>query len=82
MNSVTILFFATLKERAGTERLSLELPEGARVQDLKAVLRELFPALTPALPSTLVSINHDFAFDEEVIPPNAEIALFPPVSGG
>jgi len=32
--------------------------------------------------STLVSVNREFAFDENVIPEGAEIALFPPVSGG
>jgi molybdopterin converting factor small subunit len=31
---------------------------------------------------TLISINQEYVFDEVVIPPGAEIALFPPVSGG
>ena len=82
MNSVTILFFATLKELAGTGSLSLELPPGARVKDLKTILKEQFPALAPALTSTLTSINRNFAFDDDVIPPGAEVAFFPPVSGG
>ena len=82
MNSVTILFFATLKERAGTGSLSLELPPGTRVEDLKTMLKKQFPALAPTLTSTLTSINRNFAFDEDVIPPGAEVAFFPPVSGG
>jgi molybdopterin synthase catalytic subunit len=30
----------------------------------------------------LVSVNREFAFDQDVLPPNAEVAVFPPVSGG
>ena len=30
----------------------------------------------------LASINHEYRFDESEIPADAEIAFFPPVSGG
>lgn len=30
----------------------------------------------------LISVNQEYAFDDVVIPDGAEIALFPPVSGG
>jgi molybdopterin synthase catalytic subunit len=30
----------------------------------------------------LISINKEYAFDEEIVPPGAEVAVFPPVSGG
>jgi molybdopterin converting factor subunit 1 len=77
-----ILFFATLKERAGTRQLDLPLAPEACVRDLKALLAERFPALQPSLPTALVAINRHYAFDDDPIPPDAEIALFPPVSGG
>jgi molybdopterin converting factor small subunit len=35
-----------------------------------------------ALPSALISINREFAFEDDLVPPAAEIAVFPPVSGG
>jgi molybdopterin converting factor subunit 1 len=82
MNQVTVLFFATLKERAGKRDAVIGLPEEANVRDLKASLKQAFPSLEPALDSALVSINREFAFDEDTIPAGAEIALFPPVSGG
>jgi molybdopterin synthase catalytic subunit len=82
MNTVKILFFATLKERAGMRETSLELEDAARVMDLRALLRQRFPALAPLLGTALASINRDFAFDEDLIPPGAEVAFFPPVSGG
>jgi molybdopterin converting factor subunit 1 len=82
MNHVTILFFATLKDRAGVQKTGLDLPEGARVEDLKARLLREHPGLAPAMDSTLVSINREFAFDEDLVPNGAEVAFFPPVSGG
>jgi molybdopterin synthase catalytic subunit len=82
LNKVKILFFASLKERAGVKEASLELPEGAQVQELKAALLERFPGLGPAVDTMVVSVNQEFAYDEEAVPPGAEVAVFPPVSGG
>ncbi len=30
----------------------------------------------------MAAVNHEYAAEEQVIPPGAEIAFFPPVSGG
>ena len=62
--------------------MTLDLPEDASVKDLKKRLADQFPALAPALDSALVSLNREFAFDDDQIPFQAEAALFPPVSGG
>ncbi len=82
MNSIKVLLFASLKERAGVNAVNLDLPDDASVKDLKALLAEKYPNLAPALDSVLVSLNREFAFDEDPIPSQAEAALFPPVSGG
>ena len=80
--AVSILFFATLKQRAGCERMELDLPAGATVSELKNLLALRLPDLQPALPSALVSINREFAFATDPVPAGAEVGLFPPVSGG
>ncbi|HEY5982756.1 MAG TPA: molybdopterin converting factor subunit 1 [Anaerolineales bacterium] len=82
MNKVKVLFFATLRQRAGMKSLELEIPEDMDVQGLRAQLSRDYPALRESLKTVVVSINREFAFDEAVIPANGEIALFPPVSGG
>ena len=83
MIEITVLFFATLRSLTGLKTLALELPQESRVVDLKLVVSDRFPQVAPALAETvLVSINQEYAEDEQVIPDGAEVALFPPVSGG
>ena len=79
---IKLLFFATLREGTGKKSMEFDLPAGATVGELKARLVETFPALEAVMPSTLVSINREFAEDDAVIPEGAEVALFPPVAGG
>ena len=80
---VTVLFFATLRSLTGYKSLDLELPQESQVADLKLVVVEHFPQVEPALVKTvLVSINREYADDEQTIPDGAEVAFFPPVSGG
>jgi len=76
------LFFATLKDRAGVKETTLDMPEEATVMDLKTHLRQEFAGLSQALDSALVSINREFALEDENLPAGAEVAFFPPVSGG
>jgi MoaE-MoaD fusion protein len=42
----------------------------------------LYPGVEPLIGHVLVSINHAYAFDQDPVPQGAEVALFPPVSGG
>jgi molybdopterin converting factor subunit 1 len=79
---VTVLFFANLREKVGQSKIQMQLSQGARVQDFKSTILEQFPELAQNINHTLVSVNREFAFDEDLIPTGAEIALFPPVSGG
>ncbi|MCH2539102.1 MAG: molybdenum cofactor biosynthesis protein MoaE [Anaerolineales bacterium] len=80
--NVKILFFATMKDKSGTDLMPLELSDNASVADLKTVLGEQMPALETSLPTAVVSVNREFAFPEDQIPPDAEVGIFPPVSGG
>ncbi len=82
MNHIKLLFFATLRDRAGTKSMELEISDDLTIQGLKHKLAVDYPNLAQSMSSVLVTINREYAFDEAVVPPNAEIALFPPVSGG
>ena len=80
--TIKLLFFATIRNRVGLSELSVDFPESMTVKKLKGYLGIQFPGLLSAMPSVLVAINREFAFDEDNIPDKAEVAIFPPVSGG
>ena len=82
MNHVKLLFFATIRDRAGTKTLELDIPDDMTIQGLKHKLASDIPAMKESMKSVLITINREYAFDEAIVPPNAEIGMFPPVSGG
>ena len=82
MSQVTVLFFANLRERAGKKKIQMDVPGETSVAQFKELLINELPDLAPAFESIIISINKEFAFDDEIIPDEAEIAIFPPVSGG
>ena len=82
VNRIKLLFFATLRDRAGTRSLELDIPADMNVKELKDKLSTDYPNLKDSLKSVLIAVNHEYAFDEAILPKDAEVALFPPVSGG
>ena len=83
MTRVKILLFATLRERAGgTKSIEVDLPDSATVSMLKTQIAREHPALEQSMKSVLTAVNREYAFDEAVLPDGAELAMFPPVSGG
>lgn len=82
MNRIRLLFFATIRERMGMKSLELDVPDDLTIQGLKDRLSQEYPQARESMKSVLITINREYAFDEAVIPLNAEIGMFPPVSGG
>ncbi len=60
----------------------MEIPSGTTVGVLTDLLVTKYPRLEKVRTSMLAAIDHHYAGDEQVIPEKAEIAFFPPVSGG
>lgn len=79
---VKILFFGQLKEVAGREWDTLELPEGARVSDLLQRCAEVSPALRPYYSAMAVALNQQYSQASAPLHEGDEVALIPPVSGG
>ena len=79
---VKVLFFATLKEKAGARQTEFDLPPGTTIAQLKSKVAEKYPGLNGMLGHCLASINHHYHADDSEIPVDAEVAFFPPVSGG
>jgi molybdopterin converting factor subunit 1 len=82
MNNVKLLFFATLRDRVGVRSVELQIPYQTNVAEFKSILTETFPVLGGLTSHMLISVNQEYVFEEAIIPEDAEVALFPPVSGG
>ena len=72
---VEVRLFAGLRQRAGADRVRVQLPEPARVSDLLEAM-DLPPR------SCVVALNREYVAGDRPIDPGDEIALIPPVSGG
>lgn len=82
MKKVKVLLFATLRDYVGAPSVEVEIPSQATVRDLEEHLIAVYPRLGVVRNSMMAAINREFAPDDQVIPESAEVAFFPPVSGG
>ena len=77
-----VKLFARARDLAGADSVEIELPDEAQVWDLRSALTDRVPELKPLAPSLLIAVGADYADDSVRIDPTAEVACFPPVSGG
>lgn len=75
--SITIKYFASLREQMGKSELTLSAEGVTTVAD---VLRELSDTNLPE--NTLVAVNQEYANDSTQVQAGDEVAFFPPVTGG
>jgi molybdopterin converting factor subunit 1 len=78
---VRLLFFGKLKEYGAAER-SLELAEGASIQQLLSSLEDESGVPGALLRSSAVAVNREYASTAAVLREGDEVAILPPVSGG
>lgn len=79
---ITVLLFASVAQRAGTRKFTLELAEPATVASARDAIVARFPALEPFLPNLMYALNEEYASEDEALTPRSTLALIPPVSGG
>lgn len=80
--NIQIKLFATLKDKAGSNKISVTVAEPATVAALLEAVGAAYPALQTSLPIALVSVNKAFAGRDTAVSAHDEVAMFPPVSGG
>jgi molybdopterin converting factor small subunit len=78
--TVTVLLFASYAESLGTGSLTLDFPEGSRVEDVVAAIRGRSPGALP--PRPLIAVNQSYAKVTDVLCAGDEMAIIPPVAGG
>jgi molybdopterin converting factor subunit 1 len=79
---VNVKLFAAARQMAGSESICLELPDRSTVGSLREALGEQLPDLRALLRHAMFAVNAEYVSSEAQIPPDAEVACIPPVSGG
>jgi len=79
---VKVLFFGRLKEIVGQAEDSVELPDGAPIEELFSRYGASHPELSRFRASLVASRNQEFAAWSTPLHSGDEVAFLPPVSGG
>jgi len=77
-----VLFFAQAREAAGCDDCDIKLPIPMVQSGFWSVLIESCPSLAPFEKSARLARNGSYMLPDEMIQPDDEIAVIPPVSGG
>jgi MoaE-MoaD fusion protein len=80
--AVRARLFARMREQAGTDIESVELPAGSTVSDVFAAVRKLHPGLRGDPEVVRAALNQEFADWDAPVADGDEVAFIPPVSGG
>lgn len=80
--TITVRYFAILKELLGQSELQLALPAGTTVGEVYPLVTDNNERLGRLRRSMMVMVNHDYVTDDVVLRDGDELAFIPPVSGG
>ena len=79
---LNVKLFAQASDLVGSAEVAVTIDDQTTVADLRKTLQTEYPQLKPIVSQLFVAINNDYANDSQTIPEHAEVACFPPVSGG
>jgi len=81
--SITVLYFAAVRERLGRDRDELELPsEITDIRALSAWLERTHPVLEGRLAQCRFAVGEELRKPSHPVRPGDVVAVIPPVSGG
>jgi molybdopterin converting factor subunit 1 len=78
--TVTVLLFASYAEQLGRNSMTLELPEGTRVDEALSRIQADAAGRLPLKP--MVAVNQSYAKGSDILRAGDELAIIPPVAGG
>jgi molybdopterin converting factor subunit 1 len=79
---VRLLFFAVLRDIAGTDAREPSLSDGATARDVWQWMRESYAPLAAYTQPPMIAVNETYAAPETVLRDGDELAFIPPVAGG
>ena len=79
---VGVRLFARVRELAGSDCCSIELPNNSTVFEVRLALKSLFPVAASLIDRSALAVNGEYADNNRVVTAADELAVIPPVSGG
>jgi molybdopterin converting factor subunit 1 len=79
---VSVRLFARLKELAGAELMTVDVPESSTVAEVWQAATANVPALIPHGRALSCAVNATFARMTQKVSDGDDVAFLPPVSGG
>ena len=79
---IRLLYFAVLRDIAGTSTAEMDLPTGTRAADVWQRLRAQHRELSDYLKPPMVAVNEEYVSPEQLLHDGDELAFIPPVAGG
>jgi molybdopterin synthase catalytic subunit len=80
--TISVRYFAVVRERLGTDSETLVLSDGATAADALAALGTRHPAVAALRPYLRIAVNQTMSGPETSLHDGDELALIPPVAGG
>lgn len=79
---VRVKLFAAAKEFAGKDELTIDVPDGATVADLRKAVATAMPRLDRIMSHSLWAVGSEYVSETTKLREDSDVALIPPVSGG
>jgi len=79
---IKVIYFATAREAAATQRETFDMPPGAGIADLALQMIERHPELDRMLDSVRFSVNLEVIEGREGLRDGDEVGVLPPLAGG
>jgi molybdopterin synthase catalytic subunit len=80
--NVSVRLFAGLQDLIGEKSVSIELPDGATVAEMREQLGKTYPHVTPFLTTLVCAVDDEYVPTEHRLHDGDDVSLIPPVSGG
>jgi molybdopterin synthase sulfur carrier subunit len=83
--TITVRFFAALRERARLDSLTLDVESEVDIRSLAKLLGKRFGeefAAALTAPNIRIALNHEFVSAECSVRDGDEVAFMPPITGG
>jgi molybdopterin converting factor subunit 1 len=79
---VRVKLFAAARELAQADTLSIDVPAGTTISQLRFAISKAAPGLEKLMSHSLWAIDSEYVHDDKQLDHNADVAMIPPVSGG